>query len=191
MSDLIHKPDQSVTCPDTALAMLKEGNRRFVSGELMPKDYKAALAVTKDAQKPFACIVTCADSRTCPEQFFDQSIGDIFVCRNAGNVADASVVGSLEFAVGVLGAVVVAVVGHTKCGAVYNAYDGTQVPWPSLQGVLDGINANVKGSADKEAGAADNVAAQVAMLKENAVIKDKGALVVPAFYDIATGEVTW
>ncbi|MCL2680481.1 MAG: carbonic anhydrase [Coriobacteriia bacterium] len=186
----LHSPDVAVTDSTQALNYLKEGNARFVSDQCMPRDTnKQDLALTKDAQKPFAAILTCADSRTCPEIFFDQKIGDLFVLRNAGNVADQSVLGSLEFGVQHLGVAVVVVVGHTKCGAVHTSYDGVTGLSDNLQAVLDGIRPNVSDSADKESGAVDNVKKQVELLSANEVI---GAVpVLGAFYDIATGEVSF
>lgn len=113
--------------PKNVLDRLIEGNKRFVDGKLLhpgrtPKDF-APLA---DGQAPLAVIVGCADSRVAPELVFDQGVGDLFVVRVAGNIvsgAGASVKGSIEFAVGVLGARLIMVLGHTKCGAVQAAID--------------------------------------------------------------------
>lgn len=186
----LHSPDVQVTDSNEAITYLKEGNARFVSDNLMPRNTnKKDLELTKDAQKPFAAILTCADSRTCPEIFFDQKIGDLFVLRNAGNVADKSVLGSLEFAVKHLGVAVVVVVGHTKCGAVHTSYDGVEGLSHNLQAMLDGLRPSISGSGGKEEAAADNVKNQAAALAKNDVI---GAVpVLGAMYDIATGEVTF
>jgi len=188
----LHAPDVAVTDSKVALNYLKEGNLRFVNDTPMPRNTnKADLEITKDGQKPFAVILTCADSRTAPEIFFDQKMGDIFVLRNAGNMADPSVVGSIEFAVGALGAPLVVVVGHTKCGAVYSAFSGKKDFWPGLQTLLDGISENIKNSPDEEQGMVDNVACQVEKIKSNPVVKEKGATVIGAVYDLATGKVTF
>jgi carbonic anhydrase len=108
--------------PDTVLARLLEGNKRFVTGTLLhpgrkPADF-AALAL---GQAPLAAIVACADSRVAPELVFDQGVGDLFVVRVAGNIvsgAGAMVKGSIEFAVGELGVRLILVLGHSQCGAV-------------------------------------------------------------------------
>ncbi|MCL2526647.1 MAG: carbonic anhydrase [Coriobacteriia bacterium] len=186
----LHSPDVQVTDSSLALAYLKEGNARFVADEPMARNTnKADLALTKDAQKPFAAILTCADSRTTPEIIFDQKIGDLFVLRNAGNVADQSVLGSLEFGVKHLGVAVVVVMGHTKCGAVYTSHSGADGLSENLQAVLDGIRPNIAGTETEEDGTIANIKHQVEVLKANPEI---GAVpVVGCNYDIATGEVTW
>ena len=192
MTNLIHNPAESVKDANLALDMLKEGNKRFVSNNPMPKDYAAARAATATAQKPFAAILTCADSRTSPEIFFDQSIGDIFVVRNAGNFADQEAIGSIEFCTKHLGAPLVVVVGHTMCGAVFNSHDDAKGLSDNLQAVLDNIKGVISvGSGSKEDATCTNTKAQVEALKNNPVIKEVGALVVGADYDIATGVVTF
>jgi carbonic anhydrase len=113
--------------PDAVLARLLEGNKRFVSGQLVhpgrkPEDF-AALA---EGQAPLAIIVGCADSRVSPELVFDQGVGDLFVVRVAGNIvsgAGPTVKGSIEFAVAELGARLIMVLGHTQCGAVKAAIE--------------------------------------------------------------------
>jgi carbonic anhydrase len=108
--------------PDSVLARLIEGNKRFVSGQLAhpgrrPEDF-APLA---EGQAPVAIIVGCADSRVAPEVVFDQGVGDLFVVRVAGNVVSGAgpfIKGSVEFAVAELGARLIVVLGHEACGAV-------------------------------------------------------------------------
>ena len=188
----LHSPDVAVTCPDQALTYLKEGNERFVSDNNIPRNTnKADLAVTKDGQKPFAAILTCADSRVSPEIYFDQKIGDIFVVRNAGNYADLEALGSIEFATKHLGAPLVVVVGHTMCGAVYTSHSKATGLSSNLQTVLDNIRVHIESCPTKEEAVAVNVKAQVETLKNNPVIKEVGAKVLGAEYDIATGKVTF
>ena len=182
-------PAVKVTSPDVALTLLKEGNARFVANGLVPTDYKEALGKTATQQSPFASILTCADSRCSPEIYFDQGIGNIFVVRNAGNFADREAIGSFQFAANVLGSQIIVVVGHTQCGAVFNAHGGTQVgALTELQGVLDDIAVVVKDCPTKEAGVAANVKAQVEALKK------APGITVPVYgaeYDVATGVITW
>ena len=188
----LHAPDQAVTDPNLALNFLKEGNARFVADQGITRNTnKADLAVTAGGQKPFAAILTCADSRVAPELYFDQKIGDIFVVRNAGNIADSEAQGSIEFATKHLGAPLVVVVGHSKCGAVYTSYDNVQGLSKNLQKILDRIRPNIEASANADLAVGANVAAQVAILKENPVIKEVNAMVVGAEYDIATGQVSF
>ena len=185
----LHDPSVAITDANEALAILKEGNQRFISNESYRFDYKAMREKTAKSQKPFAIIVTCADSRTCPEIIFDQGIGNIFVCRNAGNVADDDAMGSCEFAHAALGAQLVVVLGHTECGAVYNAFDKTSGLPEKLQNVLNGIGSHLGGAADKAGATTDNVKEMVRRFKSNPVFEK--AKVVGAEYDIATGVVTW
>ena len=111
--------------PDAALALLKEGNRRFVEGKsVRPQqtdaERRAALA---HAQRPFCVLVGCSDSRVSPELLFGRGLGDLFIVRNAGNSVDLAAMGSIEYGVAVLGAPLVVVLGHERCGAVQAAVD--------------------------------------------------------------------
>jgi len=117
------------TDSDHALELLKEGNRRFVEGQpLMTADIseisEVRRALSERGQIPFAVILCCSDSRVPPEVVFDVSVGQIFVVRTAGNVADAIAIGSVEYAVEHLGAKLIVVLGHEKCGAVAAAASG-------------------------------------------------------------------
>src|SRR5215204_2826569 len=106
---------------DEALKDLLEGNERFVAGKtLNPRRSPADFSKLAPAQAPDAVIVGCADSRVPPEILFDQGVGDLFVIRVAGNVvsgAGPTVKGSIAYAVAVLGAPLVVVLGHSQCGA--------------------------------------------------------------------------
>ena len=188
----LHTPDAAVKDADVALTYLKEGNERFVNDETMPRTTnKADIQTTAGGQKPFAAVLTCADSRVSPEIYFDQKIGDIFVVRNAGNYADQEALGSIEFATKHLGAPLVVVVGHSSCGAVFTSYDKVSGLSDNLQFVLDNIRKGIEASPSKEAAVAVNVKVQVEVLKNNPVIKEIGATVIGAEYDISTGKVNW
>lgn len=188
----MHQPNELIQDAAQALAMLKEGNERYVKGELANKDgYTADREVLKDGQKPFAVIVTCADSRVAPEIFFDQKLGDIFVIRNAGNVCDPTALGSLEYAVEHLGTRLIVVCGHSKCGAVTAAVAGGELP-PNLQQIIDHIKpaaARSDGDVDKAIHA--NVDEMVAVVKADDIVGQFGATVAGAHYDVHTGEVSW
>jgi carbonic anhydrase len=104
-----------------------DGNRRFVSGDLAhPRqdiDHREKLA---ERQRPFAALFGCADSRLSAEIIFDVGLGDLFVVRNAGQVIAETILGSLEYAVEVLGVPVILVLGHDECGAIRATIDSTQ-----------------------------------------------------------------
>lgn len=109
--------------PVQALDLLIEGNLRFTSNISVNKDLLQVANMTKDRQQPFAAILSCSDSRTASELIFDQSLGDIFSVRLAGNIACNKAIGSLEYACRHLGSKLVVVLGHTRCGAVLAACD--------------------------------------------------------------------
>ncbi|HSV13122.1 MAG TPA: carbonic anhydrase [Tepidisphaeraceae bacterium] len=104
--------------PQAALEKLKAGNKRFVEQKLADKDLAQRRTATANGQQPYAIILACADSRVAPELVFDETIGDLFVIRVAGNVVDPDVLGSVEYAVEHLHARLIVVLGHEKCGAV-------------------------------------------------------------------------
>jgi len=187
----IHDPAVKVTDANEALALLKAGNQRYVSGNYHSYDFTALREGLSNGkgQRPFAVVVTCADSRVCPEIIFDQGIGDIFVCRNAGNIVDDGVMGSCEFGHVALGAPLVVVLGHAECGAVSNAFDGTTGLPDALQGVLAGISKTIAGSPDKPAATTCNVNEMVNRFKNNPAFAN--AVVLGAEYNLATGIVTW
>jgi len=180
-----------VTDAKVALEALKAGNKRFVDGAPSPKNHAADRKETTDTQKPFAIILTCADSRTCPEIIFDTKIGDLFVLRNAGNFATDVELGSIEFATAVLGAPIVIVMGHTNCGAVFAAVDQPEGLPEKLQCVINNIATGIKGITDKTAATDANTNVVVDAIKANPVVKKQGTLVLGAYYDFATGLVNF
>jgi carbonic anhydrase len=105
--------------PITAWKALREGNERFVAGEPQhPSQSVAHRASLAAEQKPTAVVFGCGDSRVAAEIIFDQGLGDVFVVRTAGHVIDSAVLGSIEYAVTVLGVPLIVVLGHDSCGAV-------------------------------------------------------------------------
>ena len=115
--------DREKITPLQALELLIEGNDRFTRNLSTHKSLLQVANLTKDQQLPFAAILSCSDSRTSTELIFDQSLGDIFSVRLAGNIASNKAIGSLEYSCKYLGSKVVVVLGHTKCGAVKAACD--------------------------------------------------------------------
>jgi carbonic anhydrase len=112
--------------PEQGLELLLKGNEKFISGNLdLLKKYSTP-TVRKGlaaGQKPFAVILTCSDSRLAPEILFDKGLGEIFVVRVAGNIVAPHELGSIEYALEHLGANLIVVLGHEKCGAVKATYD--------------------------------------------------------------------
>ncbi|MBA3490342.1 MAG: carbonic anhydrase, partial [Longispora sp.] len=105
--------------PSEAFAMLLAGNQRFIEGtRLHPHQDADRRAGIAPAQHPFAVVLGCADSRLAAEIIFDRGLGDLFVVRTAGHVLGPEVLGSIEYGVEILGAPLIAVLGHDSCGAI-------------------------------------------------------------------------
>ncbi|OOC08319.1 carbonic anhydrase [Amycolatopsis azurea] len=105
--------------PSEAFDLLLTGNRRFIAGTPEhPNQDATRRAETAPGQRPFAVLFGCSDSRLAAEIIFDRGLGDLFVVRTAGHVAGSEVLGSIEYAVSVLGCPLVVVLGHDSCGAV-------------------------------------------------------------------------
>ena len=121
------KDTQASTTPEAALEALMQGNERFRARRMADRDLMQQVSDTSTGQFPFAVVLTCIDSRTPPELFFDQGLGDVFTIRLAGNIVNEDVLGSMEFACKVAGAKLVLVVGHSHCGAVKGACDGVRL----------------------------------------------------------------
>lgn len=196
-------PDRAVAqdnmTPEQALKSLMDGNKRFVTEKREnPRRTLARLAEIAQTQKPFASILSCADSRVPAEIIFDQGFGDLFICRIAGNVATAEEIGSLEFGTLVLGSKVIMVMGHKRCGAVDATIKGAQVPG-QIASLLDAIKPSLKNSENQrgdrlENATKANVLYQMEKLKSSPVISqliEEGKLkVVGGYYDLDTGAVT-
>ncbi len=132
--------ETSGVSPEAALKMLQEGNGRFVSAAVKRpnQNAKQRMQTAEKGQKPFASVLSCADSRVPVEVIFDRGIGDIFVVRDAGNIATQTDIGSIEYAVDHLGTHLVVVLGHSKCGAVTAAVEGGEAP-PNIKAIVDFI----------------------------------------------------
>jgi carbonic anhydrase len=199
--------EKSDISPDTALKMLQEGNGRFTSGTVkrLNQGAKQRVQTAEKGQKPFAVVLSCADSRVPVEVLFDRGIGDIFVVRDAGNIATTTDIGSIEYAVDHLGSPLVVVMGHSKCGAVTAAVQGGEAP-PNIKAIVDFIAPAVttaKTASPDKSGDALVAAAITAniwqamadiyknspMLREK--VKDGKVKLVGAAYDIKNGKVTW
>ena len=189
--------------PDEALKRLMEGNKRFVAGRPRhPNQGPRRRSEVAQGQHPFAVILGCADSRVPPEVVFDQGLGDLFVIRVAGNIVDDAVLGSIEYAVEHLGARLIMVLGHAKCGAVAAALEvagkGGSIPGhiaSLLKPILPAVEA-VKGQAGDPLDNAvrANVERVVGQLRSSEpvlaeMVRGDKVKMVGARYDLKTGEV--
>ncbi|GBF53095.1 carbonic anhydrase [Microcystis sp. 0824] len=186
--------------PDQALTMLMEGNQRFWERrKKSPNRDQTRLTEVAESQAPFAAILGCADSRVPAEIVFDQGLGDLFVCRVAGNLATSEEIGSLEFGTLVLGAKVIVVLGHSRCGAVKATIEGGRFPG-QIGRLIDGLQVGVDraekqpGSNKLERAIKSNVNYQVEKLGKSPVMGDlvdkKQLKIVGAYYDLDTGKVS-
>jgi len=189
---------------EQAIQKLQKGNERFVKDK--PRAWSSdAEAREKLAagQSPYACIVSCADSRVPPEQIFDTGLGELFVVRVAGNVTPREVVASVDYAVGHLGCPVVVVMGHTKCGAVAAALSESEFDEPlnslvaEIRPVVDACHEKGYNEGDLYEGAIKENARSGAskLIAGSRAVEDAVAegncVVLSAVYDISTGEVHW
>lgn len=158
------------------------------------------LAEVAQGQKPFAAILSCADSRVPPELIFDQGLGDLFVVRVAGNVVKNTQVGSLEFAVEQLGARLIMVLGHSRCGAVNAALARAVGLSPALAKVVAPISKVVEslrtadGDPSLDEAIEANVLRSVEKISQRSVLlatllKEGTIEIVGACYDLETGQV--
>jgi carbonic anhydrase len=202
-----HTWDDSALPPELALRRLQEGNRRFreETGPTSARSFSAHMATA--AQRPFAIVLGCSDSRTPIEILFDEGFGDLFVIRIAGNIVAPSVIGSIEFAASQFGTRLVVVMGHTRCGAVAATVDSIQTNLgpeskniraitdriaPHVQGLVrpgdpegvlrEAVRANVRASAD-------HLRHGSRILEE--LVLAKRLAIVGAEYDLETGGVAF
>lgn len=199
------KDERDKLTPAQVIDLMKAGNERFRKGLRVNRDFLREQRDRASGQFPAAVILSCIDSRAPAEIVMDLGIGDVFNARVAGNVANADLLGSLEFACQVAGAKVVLVMGHTACGAIKGAIDGVQLG--NLTGLLAKIAPSVQATtftgtrsssnpAFVDAVAATHVRLTLeAMRRDSAILRDleaKGAIaLVGAVYDIGTAAVTW
>ena len=141
----INKEVQSSLSPSDVLQDLLDGNNRYTNNELEKVAHLDLVKQTISGQFPKAVVLSCIDSRVPVEQVFDQSVGDIFVARVAGNFENTDILGSLEYSCAVAGSKLVLVLGHESCGAVKAACDGVELG--NITALLDNILPAVKEAA--------------------------------------------
>ena len=199
------KAVQAGITPDSAVDILKAGNSRFVNGKPVARNLKQTVSQTGLGQYPFASVVACIDSRSGPETVFDQSVGDLFVARVAGNTVNEDILGSLEYAAKVAGSRVIVVLGHTECGAIKGACDGVKMG--NLTTLLDKFQPAVsKAKTEGERNSKNrqfvkevielNVDETIQTIRSKSPIlkemEEAGKIkIVGALLDVGTGKVTW
>lgn len=195
---------EEITSHQEALSLLKEGNLRYATNQVLKQDVSAENRnfLVEKGQKPFAVIVSCSDSRLPPEIVFDQGLGDLFVIRVAGNILGPLTMGSVEYGVEHLQAPLLVILGHNHCGAVKATVDGGEAPG-SIGAIVERIRPSVEmvrssgatGAAVYEHAEDHNIKAMVAEVQASPVIEEflhKGSLrVLGAKYCQETGQVTF
>ena len=202
------RKSQKAMRPGQALELLKAGNKRFVEGKMLNRDLREQVGATAGGQFPYAVILSCQDSRTSSEVLFDLNKGDAFSIRIAGNVVNEDVLGGLEFSTRLMGAKLIAVIGHTRCGAITGAIDNAQLGnltallskiRPAVESTLaGGRTEGATGSKFVEAVAKANVLLAIRQIRERSpVIRDmleskiesEQIGLVGGMYNLATGKV--
>jgi len=196
--------EQKALTPDTILQRLKAGNKRFTENNITARDHSKMVRATASGQYPKSVVLSCLDSRIPVEDVFDKGIGDMFVARNAGNIVNEDVLGSMEFACKVSGAKLILVMGHSSCGAVKSAIDDVRMG--NITAMLAKIKPAIalsknfvgKKNAKNEKytdvvgknnvlNTIQNIRLRSPILKE---MEDRGEIkMVGAYYDIKTGQV--
>ena len=191
--------------PARVLAILKDGNTRFVHNLKANRNLLEQVNITQEGQFPMAIILSCIDSRTSVELIFDQGLGDVFSARVAGNIVNDDILGSMEFACKFAGSKLILVLGHTHCGAIKGACDG--IRFDHLTGLIEKIQPAVDAVSDvklsEQGSQADLIVDQVAernvhltvqRIREEspaleAMSKNGEIGIVGGMYNIETGKV--
>jgi len=197
---------QKATAPDEAIARLRAGNERFMTGKPVNCDLMAQVKQTASNQSPVAAIVGCIDSRVPPELVFDQRIGDVFCARVAGNCVNTDIIGSLEYSTRVAGARAIVVLGHNFCGAIKSAVDDVKLgnitallknfrPALATLKPSDGHRDSHNVPLVQKVAEANARLTAASLPKRSKIIRalvDAGEVTIAAaMHDITTGKVTW
>ncbi len=202
--EALKEPPPNAIKPEQAVKKLLAGNARYVGDRPLERNFSVDRYARAKNQFPFACILSCADSRVAPELVFDQRPGELFVVRVAGNFIDDYGLASLEYGIKVLGAPLIVVMGHTGCGAVDATIKVLQTN-VELPGHLPGLINAIKPAVERakatnppnllEASIVENVRYNVEKLKAAAPIvsrfvADGKVQVVGGLYTLKTGKVS-
>lgn len=182
-------------------ADLMEGNQRFQEGRQTPRDLIRRRGELVGGQQPQVIVLACSDSRVCPSLIFDKNLGELFVIRTAGNVADPIALGSIEYAAEYLNSKVLVVLGHENCGAVAAAASGANVPSPNLESIvarvrpaIDSVKGHAEGDAMLRLAEQANVQQSARDLLRNSPllrqkVNDRKLTLINALYQLTTGRV--
>ncbi|WP_408048706.1 carbonic anhydrase family protein [Tenacibaculum halocynthiae] len=202
----ITKSKQDTLTPNGVLQDLLEGNKRYTENNLTASNVTELVKQTTSGQFPKAVILSCIDSRVPVEMAFDQTIGDVFVARVAGNFENTDILGSMEYSCAVAGSKLVLVLGHESCGAVKAACDGVELG--NITAMLDNIAPAAKMASDQVEGVTNssndefvaktvenNVKLTIERIREKSKIlqemEDNGEIaIVGGVYSLKTGAVT-
>jgi carbonic anhydrase len=196
--------EQAVVSPDEALKRLLEGNARYVAGQRANTDFSVGRASRALTQRPFAAILSCADSRVAPELAFDQGPGDLFIVRVAGNFVNDDGLASLEYAINFLETPLIMVLGHSNCGAVAASIkvvrDGLALPGhlpDMIEQIRPAAETALAQSPFEPLGLAITINVQNAVTRLEtaepilaARVKNNSLRIVGAQYDLETGLVS-
>ena len=202
------KETQATMTPEKSLQYLKEGNIRFQYNIKSNRNLLEQINETSEGQFPFATILSCIDSRVSAELVFDQGLGDIFSVRIAGNFVNEDILGSMEYACKLAGSKLIVVLGHTSCGAIKGACDGSKLGnlTKMLEKIKPAINAvslpedlSLRNSLNLEF--VDNVATKNVQLTIDKILGGSDVLaemqnngeimIIGAMYNVNTGVVTF
>lgn len=207
-AEVLTKAQQDSLTPHEVFERLKAGNRRFVAGEVTLRDHTEQVRKAAGGQFPKAVILSCLDFRIPVEDVFDCGIGDIFVARVAGNIANIDIIASMEFACKAAGAKLVLVLGHGLCGAVKGAIDKVELGHlPRLFEKIEPAVERALGDASVADRSSDNASLVQSVVEHNvdltvenirmssealkAMESDGDIAIVGAVYDMETGSVSW
>ncbi|HEX5234920.1 MAG TPA: carbonic anhydrase [Silvibacterium sp.] len=183
--------------PEVALRRLMEGNERFASDAMtnIAQSLNILRQHTVERQEPFATVLSCADSRVPVELVFDQTIGQLFVVRIAGNFLTREILGSLEYGAAILGTKLILVLGHSSCGAVTATMQGNEVP-----GQISSLFSHIQPAVDRAGGDLERAVKENARLQAHLLVKSSPLLaglveesklkIEAGYYDLATGRVS-
>lgn len=197
---------QSNLSPAQVLSILKEGNQRFIQDTRIHRSNRTDIKLTAKMQHPIAVVLGCIDSRVPVETIFDMSFGDIFCARIAGNVVNDDILASIEYACNVVGAKLIVILGHTRCGAIQSACDHVKMGHITqlLTKIQPAINAETQTTENRSsenmsfvnnvtelniANTMKNIYMQSDILKDM-IDADKIAI-TGAVYDVNRGEVKY
>jgi carbonic anhydrase len=205
VEEVLTKEQQQALKSDEVIKILKEGNVRFTNNDLTARNHSEQVRKGSLGQYPKAIVLSCIDSRVPVEDVFDKGIGDLFVARNAGNIINVDVLGSMEYACKVSGSKLILVLGHEHCGAIKAAIDNVELGniTAMLQKIKPAIeNVIYKGERDSKNQefvhmvCDSNVKNSIEQIRINSPIlkemEDKGEIkIVGAYYSMDTGKAEW